>query len=84
MPAKTVFISQSAISSAFLIAPLIESTVASIFTTTPFFNPLETCCPTPIIFSSFSSFISATSATIFDVPMSRAAIISFPLFLDID
>jgi len=46
-------------------------TVSSILTTTPFFRPLESWLPIPMTLSRPSGVISATSATIFEVPISR-------------
>ena len=43
IPAYTLRILQSAISSASSSARWIDSTVASMLTTTPFFNPLDSC-----------------------------------------
>jgi hypothetical protein len=43
MPAYTLRILQSAISSASSSARWIDSTVASMLTTTPFFNPFDSC-----------------------------------------
>src|SRR5574343_1378959 len=51
-------------------------TVSSMLTTTPFFRPRESCEPMPITLRLPSLLISATSATIFDVPMSRPTTIS--------
>src|SRR5690606_19195666 len=50
-------------------------TVASIFTTTPFFRPREGCEPIPTISSWPSSPTSPTNATTLEVPMSRPTII---------
>jgi len=46
-------------------------TVSSMLTTTPFFSPLESWLPMPMTLRRPSGVISATSATIFEVPMSR-------------
>ena len=43
-------------------------------TTTPFFRPRDGCVPMPMTLSAPSGVISATIATIFDVPMSRPTI----------
>src|ERR1700737_2176514 len=74
MPVKTSVIAQSAISSASSSTRWIEAMVASMLTTTPFFSPREGCVPRPMMFSFFSGVISATMATIFDVPMSSPTI----------
>src|SRR5450759_910922 len=47
-------------------------TVASIFTTTPFLSPRDGWLPMPMISTLFSGVISATMATIFEVPISSA------------
>src|SRR5438105_1734657 len=65
---------QSAISSASSSTRWIEAMVASMLTTTPFLRPREACVPRPITLRSPSPVISATIATIFDVPMSRPTI----------
>ena len=61
----------------------IELTVASIFTTTPFFRPPEACIPVPIISISPFGLIAPTIATTLDVPISRATIIFCSLVLAI-
>src|SRR5690348_11997175 len=61
-----------------------EATVDSILTTTPFFRPREGCEPKPMISMLLSLLISPTSATTFDVPMSRPTIrLRSLFFLDI-
>jgi hypothetical protein len=47
-------------------------TVDSMLTTTPFLRPREGWLPMPMRLSVSSGVISATSVTIFEVPMSRA------------
>src|SRR5262245_23853532 len=47
-------------------------TVASIFTTTPFFRPLDSWLPMPTMSTRPSGKISATTATTLEVPMSSA------------
>src|SRR3984893_9319353 len=74
MPVKTSVIAQSAISSASSSTRWIDAIVASMLTTTPFFRPREGCVPRPMMFSFFSGVISATMATIFEVPMSSPTI----------
>src|SRR5512133_3089413 len=64
--------------SASSIARLIEATVASMLTTTPFLSPFDGCEPIPIT-SMPSSVISPTMAQILVVPMSRPTRMS-PLF----
>src|SRR5829696_6755287 len=64
--------------SASSIARLIEATVASMLTTTPFRSPFEGCVPIPMM-SMPSSVTSPTMAQIFVVPMSRPTRMS-PLF----
>ncbi len=57
-------------------------TVASMFTTMPFFMPDDSCMPAPITSSVPSGLISATMHAIFDVPMSSPTIkFLFSLFL---
>src|SRR6202043_714941 len=51
-----------------------DSTVASILTTTPFFKPLESDCPRPMTSWRPSDNTSATTATTLEVPMSRPTI----------
>ena len=46
-------------------------TVVSMLTTTPFFSPRDGWLPMPITSKPPSGLISATMATIFEVPMSR-------------
>ena len=85
IPVSTSRIFTSAISSASSNARCIPVTVASILTTTPFFKPLEGCWPKPRISSAPSGVISATIATILDVPMSSATsrfLVSRGLFID--
>src|SRR5258708_5764363 len=72
MPTKAELILQSAISSASSRARWIAATVASIFTTTPFFRPLDSCEPMPSTSSPPSGASSATRHATFEVPMSRA------------
>src|SRR5688572_19002582 len=74
MPVKTERISTPAISSASSTARWIDCTVESMLTTTPFLRPREGCEPRPITSRLPSACISPTSATIFDVPMSRPTI----------
>src|SRR6185503_11588727 len=50
----------------------IAFTVASMFTTTPFFSPLDSWPPVPMMSMRPSGKSSATIATTLDVPMSRA------------
>src|SRR6266545_3274752 len=64
--------------SASSIARLIEATVASMFTTTPFLSPFDGCVPMPMM-SMPSSVTSPTIAQIFVVPMSKPTRMS-PLF----
>ncbi len=80
IPANTVCIFTPAINSASSTALWIDSIVASILTTTPFFIPREGCLPIPITFNLPSLLISPTSATTFDVPISKATIM-FSLLL---
>ena len=75
---------QSAISSASSSARWIASTVASMFTTTPFLQPPRGMAAMPITSKPPSGVISATMATIFEVPMSRPTIrflLSLGLFM---
>ena len=74
MPAYTEWISQPAISSASSTARWIDCTVDSMLTTTPFLRPRDGCEPRPITSIEPSGPISPTSATTFDVPMSRPTI----------
>src|ERR1035437_2486556 len=46
-------------------------TVASMLTTTPFFRPLDSCPPMPMMFNRLSGSNSATIATTLEVPISR-------------
>src|SRR6184192_3284372 len=71
MPANTEWISQPAMSSASSTARWIDCTVDSMLTTTPFFRPREGCEPRPKSSIDPSSPTSPTSATTFEVPMSR-------------
>src|SRR5262249_43298590 len=50
----------------------IALTVASMFTTTPFFSPFDSCPPRPTTSTRPSGKSSATTATTFEVPMSSA------------
>src|SRR5690242_6670895 len=72
IPVKTRSILQSAISSASSSVRWIAFTVASMFTTTPFFRPLDSWPPMPTISMRPSGKSSATIATTLEVPMSRA------------
>jgi hypothetical protein len=81
MPAYTLRILQSAISSASSSARWIDSTVASMLTTTPFFRPFDSCWPRPITSWRPSAITSATTATTFEVPMSRPTIRFFASFV---
>ena len=74
IPAYTDEISHPDISSASSTAFFIDSTVDSMFTTTPFLSPMEGCVPIPIIFISFLE-TSPTTAQILVVPMSSPTII---------
>src|SRR6185295_17148217 len=74
MPTKAEVILQSAISSASSSARWIAATVASMFTTTPFFRPFDSWLPRPSTSSAPSGRSSATRHTTFAVPMSRATI----------
>src|SRR5450830_411925 len=58
-----------------------DSTVASMLTTTPFFKPFDSCCPKPITSCLPSGMTSATTATILDVPISRPTIRFFASFV---
>ena len=82
MPTKTDFILSSIIDWACSTALLIASVVASIFTTTPFFNPLDGYAPNATISNFLSSLYLPTMQTTFDVPISRPTIILefLPLF----
>src|SRR5665213_1777760 len=71
IPAYTEWISQPAMSSASSTARWIDCTVDSILTTTPFLRPREGCDPSPITSIAPSAPISPTSATTFEVPISR-------------
>ena len=75
IPTKTECILQSPINSASSIARCIELTVASIFTTTPFFNPEDGCNPAPIISKVPSGLTTPTIAATFEVPISNPTII---------
>ena len=81
MPVQTLRIWQSAINSASSSARCMDSTVASMFTTTPFFNPLESCCPSPMTSCRPLGSTSATTATTFEVPISRPTIRFFASFV---
>src|SRR5882724_5542372 len=72
IPVKTRSILQSAMSSASSSVRWIALTVDSMFTTTPFFRPLDSCAPMPTMSMRASGKSSATIATTLDVPMSRA------------
>src|SRR5882672_1303506 len=72
IPVKTRSILQSAISSASSRVRWIAFTVDSMFTTTPFFRPLDSCPPMPTMSMRPSGKNSATIATTLEVPMSRA------------
>src|SRR5689334_17289335 len=72
IPVKTRSILQSAISSASSSVRWMAFTVASMFTTTPFFRPLDSCPPMPTMSMRPSGKSSATIATTFEVPMSSA------------
>src|SRR5688572_22433477 len=74
IPVYTERISMPAISSASSIARWIDCTVESMLTTTPFLRPREGCEPRPMTSRLPSPCISPTSATTFDVPMSRPTI----------
>src|SRR3954463_14663384 len=50
-------------------------------TTTPFFNPLESCWPRPITSWRPSDITSATTATTLEVPISRPTIRFFASFV---
>ena len=72
MPTNAEAILQSAISSASSSARWIAATVASMFTTTPFFRPLDSWLPMPSIASAPSGPSSPTRHATLEVPMSRA------------
>src|SRR5690349_4154691 len=72
MPTKAEPILQSAISSASSSARWIAETVASMFTTTPFFRPRDSWLPMPRISSVASGRSSATRHATFEVPISSA------------
>src|SRR5882762_991626 len=72
IPVKTRSILQSAINSASSSVRWMALTVASMFTTTPFFSPLDSCPPVPMMSMRPSGKSSATIAATFEVPMSRA------------
>src|SRR5712691_11246871 len=72
IPVKTRSILQSAISSASSSVRWIAFTVASMFTTTPFFRPLDSWPPMPMMSRRPSGNSSATIATTLEVPTSRA------------
>src|SRR5574340_634476 len=74
IPVYTSRILQSAMSSASSRARWMALTVDSILTTTPFFRPREGWLPMPMISSRPSGRISATIATIFEVPISSPTI----------
>src|SRR6186713_309803 len=74
IPANTEWISHPAISSASSTARWIDCTVDSMLTTTPFLRPRDGCEPMPSTSMPPSAFTSPTSATTFDVPMSRPTI----------
>src|SRR5258708_39207234 len=57
-------------------ACLIDATVESMLTMTPFFSPRDGCVPTPMMSRLPSLPISATTAAIFVVPMSRPTMMS--------
>src|SRR5690348_15183038 len=69
--AYTERMSQPAISSASSIARWIECTVDSMSTTAPFFMPREMCEPNPITSTGSPGRYSPTTATTFEVPISR-------------
>src|SRR5262245_18626908 len=72
MPTKAELILQSAMSSASSSARWIAATVASMFTTTPFFRPFDSWPPMPRISSEPSARNCATRHATFEVPMSSA------------
>src|SRR5215831_3302992 len=72
IPVKTRSILQSAISSASSSVRWIALTVASMFTTTPFFRPFDSWPPMPTTSTRPSGKSSATTATTLEVPMSSA------------
>ncbi len=74
IPTNAEAILQSAISSASSRARWIAATVASMFTTTPFFSPFDSWLPRPSTSSAPSARSSATRHTTFAVPMSSATI----------
>src|SRR5688572_5709927 len=74
MPTKAAVIFVSAISSASSSARCTAPTVASMFTTTPFFRPFDSWPPMPRISSTPSGRSSATRQATFEVPMSSATI----------
>src|SRR3954471_7295772 len=74
MPTNAELILQSAISSASSSARWIAATVASMFTTTPFFRPFDSWPPMPRISSEPSARSSATRQATLEVPMSSATI----------
>src|SRR5260221_4437979 len=88
MPTKAEPILQSAMSSASSSARWIAATVASMFTTTPFFRPFDSWPPMPRIASEPSGRSSATRQATLEVPMSRATIsslssLAIPLALEV-
>src|SRR3954471_1529415 len=72
MPTNAELILQSAISSASSSARWIAATVASMFTTTPFFRPFDSWPPMPRISSEPSARSSATRHATSEDPMSSA------------
>jgi hypothetical protein len=76
MPAQTLLISTPAILSAALTALFIDSTVASILTTTPFLKPLLGASPFPITSIVPEEFFLATITHIFVEPLSNHTKIS--------
>src|SRR5882672_1280400 len=72
IPVKTRSILQSAISSASSSVRWMAFTVVSMFTTTPFFSPLDSWPPMPTMSMRPSGNSSATTATTLEVPMSSA------------
>src|ERR1700733_14428869 len=83
IPAYTEWIWQPAISSASSTARWMDCTVDSILTTPPFFRPREGCEPTPITSILPSGVVSPTSATTFEVPISKPMIRLRSVRLDI-
>src|SRR5450830_30517 len=81
IPVYTLRILQSAINSASSSARWIDSTVASMLTTTPFFRPFDSAWPRPMTSWRPSDNTSATTATTFEVPMSRPTIRFFASFV---